>query len=160
GVDARATQPDYRLKVTGPIGSGELTKLMDEHDLCRDEGALKDLDVIVTYSTADYVRSPYKAGKPRHFRYGTGNLLYMIATDQAVADILVQELINRGLTASQNNIAIIAEWDTDYGRNMLPTFEQARVNNGLSADRYRFHEFSYLRGLDGRVPLADGESTK
>jgi hypothetical protein len=157
---------DFRLKVKGPIGSGELYKLLHDHDELAGKPPeakwLEDLDVIVTNSTADYVRRPLENSSaddipPRHFKPHTGKLEYMIATDQVVADILIEELINRGLNLSQHDVAIVAEWDTDYGRSMYSTFKQAFKNSRVDGEGSRLYEFSYLRGLDGRVHAAEGD---
>jgi hypothetical protein len=159
---------DFRLKVKGPIGSSELYRLLNRHDelvgTC-DGKWLEHLDVIVTNSTADYVRRPGEnhpsdAVTPRHFKPHTGKLEYMIGTDQVVADILASELINRGLNMSQHDVAIVAEWDTEYGRSMYSNFKQALTNNRVSDDSSRLYEFSYLRGLDGRVHAVDGDYAK
>ncbi|MBB3176502.1 hypothetical protein [Variovorax sp. Sphag1AA] len=54
-----------------------------------------------------------------------------------------------------SRIAIVAEWDTLYGRSLLREFRAKRDEPGFCVER-----FSYVRGLDGQLPAAaDNDST-
>lgn len=61
----------------------------------------------------------------------------------------------------RDHIILISEWDTDYGRNLPRTFIDALIsiiNKTLknkidnSEDVKWIHLFSYLRGIDGKLP--------
>jgi len=91
-------------------------------------------------------------------------------TDNALASALLDELARRNVDPSEgsNHIALISEWDTFYGRtipltlaykleqnygNTDPTLLQSlRFNPGPHAG-HQLHQFSYLQGIDGKLPV-------
>jgi hypothetical protein len=85
-----------------------------------------------------------------------------IATDDKMADAIIDELARRdAIPGPKAHIAIVTEWDTIYSRSLARYFA-ARIakpaGSSLPANRSAWtanpdyvHEFSYLRGLDGRV---------
>jgi hypothetical protein len=92
---------------------------------------------------------------------------YVIGTDYDLAGVLVKELECRDIWPGKkdNDIAIISEWDTEYGQRMTPTFLRAasgrsgRIEEGANRyatraelEKQHFFSFTYLRGLDGKVP--------
>jgi hypothetical protein len=77
-------------------------------------------------------------------------LEYVIGTDQELADKLVDELREHGIRLDSDPIALIAERDTHYGRGMFTAFENAGLNAFCPPGHV--HRYSYLRGLDGKVP--------
>ncbi|MDH5764190.1 MAG: hypothetical protein OEZ51_14560 [Nitrospinota bacterium] len=96
-------------------------------------------------------------------------------TDYDLAKAMVRELSFRGIK-SDSNIALISEWDTDYGRAFQETICKAwqAFNWGtgkfdeknLEEPKEKFcdnfkniHYFSYLRGLDGEIPESDDSSS-
>jgi hypothetical protein len=116
----------------------------------------KGIPLYVTNSTAPRVREEISETPTFQARL-------FIGTDQLLADCLVQELKNRGLAPGEegNNIAIVAEWDTEYGRSMFPIFRKAIIeaatpsarNNSASRDKNFFlYQYAYLAGLDGKLP--------
>lgn len=96
-------------------------------------------------------------------------------TDERLAEALADELDLRGFDWANDRIAVIAEWDTIYGRT-LPLEMAASVRQRLPSgpvDRRNWvhrvwdgnetwppqiYRYSYLRGLDGRLP-GDSKST-
>ena len=89
-------------------------------------------------------------------------------TDYHLALALVAELKLRGVN-SASDIALISEWDTDYGRAFQKTickawgkeFDQASPKASQEdscAGLKNIHYFSYLRGLDGEMPESPGSS--
>jgi len=89
-------------------------------------------------------------------------------TDDALASCLLRELGRRGADPRQEttHIALISEWDTFYGRTMPLTFAYDLCCLGSQCpddvlQRLRFrseeypkqlHWFSYLQGIDGKLP--------
>lgn len=52
---------------------------------------------------------------------------------------------------SPSRIAVVAEWDTLYGRSLLREFRASKDESGFCVER-----FNYVRGLDGQLPTAAG----
>lgn len=109
------------------------------------------------------------------FKHKNIDLIRTIGDDAGLAESLTQELMLRGLTARSldvdpatetpdkygklcrldlggvharpSRIAVVAEWDTLYGRTLRQEFKADKVSAGFCVDR-----FSYVRGLDGQLP--------
>jgi hypothetical protein len=115
---------------------------------------LNGLKLFISSATAQAARQPDKL-----FENSGLTRVPFIKTDSALARLLVGEFQRRGLAlgASNNDIAVIAEWDTAYGRGMFPVFRDAVVERlkeqGQSVpEKGRVHSYAYLRGLDGKRP--------
>jgi len=94
-----------------------------------------------------------------------------IGSDKELTDLLVTELYLRikGLPPGQHpgnseakngraHIALISEWDTVYGRNLPEAFKRSvadkccpKIENGRDQIDW-IHQFSYMRGIDDKVP--------
>jgi hypothetical protein len=84
-------------------------------------------------------------------------LLRITNTDSALMKTIVDELRQRNIDPNCKadhlgcrHIALISESDTLYGRRLPVAFTQASKASGNGT----IHRFSYLRGLDGRIPGA------
>ncbi|MCX7197817.1 MAG: hypothetical protein NTW37_07470 [Proteobacteria bacterium] len=78
---------------------------------------------------------------------GNGFLVRTIATDDQLIALLVKELEARGLCRSDGRVALLAEWDSSYGRSFAHRLEQKlRCSDGSKA---LVKTYFYLRGLDG-----------
>lgn len=112
----------------------------------------------------------------KYFKGNGINLVRTITDDQKLAESLIDELSLRGLQARKldmpagysdregraevcrrwagnkndqpSHIAIVAEWDTLYGRSLRRDFRASAEHRAFCVDR-----FSYLRGLDGMLPV-------
>ncbi|MGB6175809.1 MAG: hypothetical protein WBF43_05610, partial [Methylocella sp.] len=95
------------------------------------------------------------------------NLQRTIATDDTLAYGMVTELKRRKVNpghAGGGDLALISEWDTFYGQTLPQAVERqfalGRIRPGWhrqSRDGHRWiNKFTYLRGLDGQLPLAEG----
>lgn len=85
------------------------------------------------------------------FSHSNIPFLRTIGTDRDMAAAIASELKKRQIdpnekNSKQDHIALISELDTFYGRSLPKTF----INYYGSEEKY-FHEFRYLRGLDGRT---------
>lgn len=87
-----------------------------------------------------------------------------ICTDDQLAGALIAELDLRGVNLSKekmggrrDHIVLVAEWDTFYGRSLPQTFKNVlkeklkKPGQEVDPDEW-VHLFSYIRGLDGKVP--------
>ncbi len=83
-----------------------------------------------------------------------------IRSDQELAKTLSQELKNRGVSDC-DHIILVAEWDTYYGRLFIQRFEEVLEKDFCrnTADK-RVHRFSYLRGIDGKLPGEPSDRAK
>jgi hypothetical protein len=153
--------PRCRFAITGRIGSSQLAAMLHADEPLAEPGreAEDGITLYVTSSTAPFVRAvaPRAAGLA---------VEYVIDTDQRLVASLIEELDNRRLAVraadDTNPIAVVAEWDTDYGRQMHRLFDDTisppadgtEPHAGGPAPRGRpphVHHYSYLRGLDGKV---------
>jgi hypothetical protein len=101
------------------------------------------------------------------------NFFKVTCTDDALASCLLRELGRRRVDPREKktHMALISEWDTFYGRTMPLTFdyELERLAGDGSPDllqRLRFgrgkhskqlHRFSYLQGIDGKLPAPSSQ---
>jgi hypothetical protein len=97
------------------------------------------------------------------------NFFNVTCTDDALASALLAELARRKVDPKegQNHIALISEWDTFFGRTMPMTFayqleqlypeplpdllQRLRFEQGKHSGQ-QLHKFSYLQGIDGKLP--------
>jgi hypothetical protein len=101
----------------------------------------------------------------------SGKFFRTIGSDRRLADALVDELARRGADPicdkkvfecdkgdRPSHIVLISEWDTIYGRSMPRTFIRSVRDHYDSKFKPPvekidwIHQFSYLRGIDGRLP--------
>jgi hypothetical protein len=75
--------------------------------------------------------------------------LRTISHDGNVIESLKQELIHRQIDPKIDDIALISEWDTSFGRALPRNFQTE--NGEAYIERPNIHKFSYLRGIDGRT---------
>ncbi len=163
-LDAKLAGP-LEVGITGRIGSDNLavitrglyTRGLDTRglevcrgdsraDVSRGQRALDGCPLYVTFSTSPRVRTAYRSYHDSlqllvgGWWRGYGPILdFVIGDDQRLADVLIRELNNRS-PKRPARVALIAEWDTAYGREMPNYFQK------LSPITY-----SYMRGLDGKT---------
>jgi hypothetical protein len=92
----------------------------------------------------------------------------MVATDEALALAIKEELKLRGLELEQkpySNIALVSEWDTLYGQALPKSVARCLGGNGCQlpnvdpfARKPWLLTFKYLRGLDGQMPNMEGQN--
>jgi hypothetical protein len=89
------------------------------------------------------------------------HIIRTIRSDKELAIKLSEELKNRGIQSS-DHIALVAEWDTDYGRLLPETFKEVFAKDffGEKEVNKHVHRFSYLRGIDGKLPGEQNGSAK
>ncbi len=95
-----------------------------------------------------------------YFKNNNVRFLRTTPTDLKLAHSLVQELKLRGITKN-SPIALVSEFDTDYGRAFRQTICKAWVDTFSIVKTYdsgkedpcgNIYYFGYLRGLDGQIP--------
>lgn len=87
----------------------------------------------------------------------------LVASDDKLADMLLAELERRGAKPGpESHVVLVGEWDSFYSRALSRTMA-AKINDRYLSIPYQtraawawnpsfFHEFSYLKGLDGLKP--------
>jgi hypothetical protein len=176
-----ALKVDPTYVITGRIGSNRLYELVSSyHDVVAARKVQFDnsrknqsvtpsqeqgdkVKLFVTQSTVEDVRIALRGKKSWIQPH------YVIGTDDELATALVEELKLRGVEPGKDDIAIISEWDTEYGRLMMPTFKDAvwaalhpgesperqdpfAAGSGQERETLHLTQYSYLRGLDGKLP--------
>jgi MFS family permease len=128
-----------KFAIAGRITSTQLATMLGE-DASFDD----PVTLYVTNSTAPSVRR--KEPKAVNLKVNL-KLEYVIDTDRVLADRLIVELGVRHIDLTQaGSVAIIAEWDTEYGREMHQVFDAATTEQKKETPLH----YSYLRGLDGK----------
>jgi hypothetical protein len=79
--------------------------------------------------------------------------LRMTNTDGDLVRAAIKELSLRRIDAEQDHIFLISDWDTAYGRTLANAFLNHAGRNG------NVRCFTYMRGIDGRVPKSNGDDT-
>lgn len=162
------------FKVIGPRFSGTLQAMIDEIGMTQNVEFQDALLIYSPWSTApeDSLTRNGQSVAERLAKIKT-TFIRTIPTDEQLIDALFQELERRGLAfecesaETCNHIAVIAEWDTLYGRT-LPDLVQDKALKGIEDGFKRrmdtkkkrielVHRYSYLRGLDGELPQAKSQ---
>lgn len=81
---------------------------------------------------------------------------YPTCPDSDLAKAMKDELERRGVDPKKDSIALIAENDTIYGRSLPKTFRREFLAGDLGLQNIK--RFTYLRGLDGKVPREGAKS--
>lgn len=169
-------------KIIGPRFSGTLQAMIAESKKEKVEGQAS-LEIYSPWSTAP---ERILAGKGRSVQQVLGknsnvNFLRTIPTDDQLISTLVDELKRRGVSVSDespesgtcDHIAVIAEWDTLYGRTLPEIFTEEARRHSVAAKCKQpqegshnsqatiplIHRYSYLRGLDGELPQSKSNNT-
>src|SRR5262249_23350346 len=149
-------RPD--VAVSGRLYSDRLVSMAQDNEKSKkkySEYLLKDVKLHISASTAQEARVKLEESNIEP--------TYLIQTDQVLADLLVAEFKRRNvrLGEERNDIAVIAELDTEYGRGMFPAFREAVISKLKEKNPGRkvaddedgdVYSYSYLRGLDGKLP--------
>jgi len=189
------------LKVIGPDSSNGLTQLLKDPILSTcpqtagDDGSafpdrdilraqLKGVDIYSARATAANIFvDPAMSSDQLNRSFALGdsgpglNLRRVIGADDRLALALCDELALRGVDVQNDQIVLVGEWDTVYGRALPRTFAAATrayggdefqrresMKSWLSSASNSFppnlHRFSYLRGVDGVVPRGTNSQKK
>lgn len=140
--------PNHDVHVLGPTGSSLLPKFISGADCLGADGAEWRIYSDRATLSEDTLNRRLKALSVAPDTKTP--LERTIGTDYDLAQQLLGELKLRKASPQDrgNHVVLIAEWDTDYARAWEESFQKAlpqEVNGNL-------HMFSYLRGVDGRLP--------
>ncbi|MDR0608974.1 MAG: hypothetical protein LBG58_02595 [Planctomycetaceae bacterium] len=124
-----------------------------------DINKIKDHKKLFQHTSDLFSRLFGEVHQPARFK---SNWLYLTSSDSLVAEAVAEELQRRGIRFDNDNIAMIAENDTLFGRALPKTFRNVfeTINNktpnkktsGKEYEEYKnFFRFTYLRGLDGTI---------
>jgi hypothetical protein len=164
---------NLKFKVVGPAGSTTLREMLKEFKQgeklkkAADRGsksklnhyaALNNLEIYSATATASasvlLPNVPNEAEEDgdkrirKEFKAWNIEFNRTICSDEDLSRALMEELKNRDV-GPQDHIVLVAEWDTFYGRALPQTFREVREQkDGVG----RVYRFSYLRGIDGKLP--------
>jgi len=163
----------FRFVVIGPPHSGQLGDMVREGLNIKYQGPIPNIpsiEILSTRATKDEQQILRRALKhssnlsvSKYFDDKNVRFLRTTPTDLELAMALVKELKLRGVSGA-SPIALVSEWDTDYGRAFQKTICKAwktvfpvrgkRLveNEGPCTYLNNIYYFSYLRGLDGQLP--------
>lgn len=161
------------IRVIGTFGSGTLLNLarelnqwfVDDDPPQQITDGIKGLTILSPTATIAEAMLPGGSGGPWSLEDSwqtilpESQFLRITNTDAALMEAMVKELRGRGIDPNCDSssiwcshIALISESDTLYGRSLPRAFIDA---SGAKA-KASIHRFSYLRGLDGRIPNTRG----
>jgi len=159
-----------RFKVIGPAGSTTLRRMVAETTCtgCHTSTVsmpATGVEFFSPFATVDAVRllrsvdeeAPSSQSEmiiEQRFANNGFKFTNTIRSDRELADEVVKELALRRVDAEdeKDHIVLIAEWDTYYGRSLPLVYKRAFTSQKEKNVGKRVHSFSYLRGLDGRLP--------
>ncbi|TKB67855.1 MAG: hypothetical protein E8D52_11335 [Nitrospira sp.] len=151
-------RPTVSFKVIGPRFSGTLQAMIGEIGMTE---KAESQDALLIYSPWSTAPEGFLTGDDqsvaKHLEKVKTIFTRTIPTDKELIDALFDELERRGVALecksgeTCNHIAVISEWDTLYGR-MLPELVRGTISDGNNRKLIGFHQYSYLRGLDGELP--------
>ena len=165
--DVFARDPKFRCetRVLGPSNSDALEAMVVEGGAPTKDGEMKIVQFYSSQSTADYARRDFAqigdCGTGTIANDGGIPIEFVIGTDGKLAGALAHELHLRDCCTarSENDVAIIAEWDTLYGRGIHQVFgkvfgrcEECKPRRTQNGEPTNLHHFTYFRGIDGRLP--------
>lgn len=167
---------DVKFKVIGPASSTTLLAMLAEKsgDGCRTSrypaatgieiySAMATVDSSLLLKSIGEDLSPKEADRSIEEKLRNRGIAFKrtIGSDSDLAQKLITELRLRGVDCrdASEHIALVAEWDTFYGRSLPEIYKRVLVENGVDRDgvNKRVHNFSYLRGLDGSLPGEKGD---
>ena len=163
------------VTLLGPDNSGTLRRMVEEAEtVVWDQDTRESLATTHIYSSqASAAENQLLPPKTRDQNKNCKNLLESgikssqsdsqfsfertIPLDDRVVEVLLKELKNRQVRPGVDNIAIISEEDTYYARALRQTFIDKCP--AVSA-RPTIHMFTYLRGIDGKLPSDKNDETE
>jgi hypothetical protein len=166
-----SVMPEVPFTILGPADSCGLLAMVNEKPPVGPDAAWETLKGVRIFSASATVegRELFPKGEEAGNitrvlaeNIPSGKFFRTIGSDRRLADALVDELARRGADPiyGHSHIVLISEWDTIYGRSMPRTFIRSVRDHYDSKFQTRttveeidwIHRFSYLRGIDGRLP--------
>jgi hypothetical protein len=139
--------PETHLALIGPYASDTLQALRSDMGYDTVEQCGNNAERTPIYSFASTVGALREPQTPSPLLEKYFELFYVIGTDRELAQSLRAELKLRGVDKAKEpaKIALVAEWDTYYGRSMIEEFSKefrggGAGNNGGSAGSLTYGE--------------------
>ena len=156
-----------QFTIIGPASSTTLHSMMKELDKSGDPmWNLKDIDFKILSPTATaankFIFKDIKGFNAEQenplidfiIKKGLSwKILRTIKSDYELGLCLKSELKLRGVDTEKDNIVLISEWDTDYGRWLPDSITDAFNNEDIQ-------KYSYMRGLDGQTLKTESDAIK
>ena len=167
GLFSQCDQTRISTRIIGPSQSGTLLKMVDEDreddlwfwpsEFFPHGSQLLSPRATVSPKIVRLKEEGADANRPFQLENCGLQLIRTIGTDRQLVKELATELSLRGAWPEnedcKQHIVLVAEQDTLYGRALPGTFRQ-EIGEDLEDN---LHVFKYLRGIDGRVPGAQGD---
>ncbi|HXJ02480.1 MAG TPA: hypothetical protein VNH44_14750 [Micropepsaceae bacterium] len=126
---------------------------------------------VTLYNYSATAQAPQQAAREASSK---GKIAYIstIASDLTVVMLLSDELKKRGIDPHADahaHMVLLSEWDSDYGRDLPQSIENAFQRSGDCTDQLRgaapppdarLHCFSYMRGVDGALAEAPASASE
>ena len=152
-------QPKMELKIIGPWSSTTLKAMLTD-DTKLDGGEIYSPsatapDSLLLQEPSQPLCEAEEDTRARVKEKLRGKLEFhnVTLTDDVLIRALITELKRRGIAPDKDAIALVSEWDTFYGRALPNTFSKLLNRKDLV-------QVSYLRGLDGKLPGSESQSSK
>ncbi|QCY12099.1 hypothetical protein [Pseudomonas sp. MPC6] len=175
------------LKAIGPSTSTVLRDMYQDQDIGKATSTVEIYSPLATADNETLDRGYRKLASPLENRVPM-KLLRTVSDDGTMTQLMLEELklrrvdpasgvrcskigspCTRDFRRSGNRIALIAEWDSFYSRALIESFKaQVADDAHLGSDENHHRDvvdqwilrFSYLRGLDGRLPEESASNDK
>ena len=83
------------------------------------------------------------------------------STDAEMMQVIADELTTLHRIQKTDHVVILSEWDTFYGRSISKAIKSAwALKNNLQDPDQVISQFSYMRGLDGKLPDKNEKAEK
>jgi hypothetical protein len=149
-----SSPPKATISIVDASGSTVVNELFRSVETFRQQsGAHQCLERASVYSAAATASVDGALDDTGRFEKAKLTFVRTIAQDRDLMPTLVRELAYRGVRMKDGGtrIALISEWDTEYGRSLPNTVSEAFCSDS-SLCKNRVRRYSYLRGLDGVLP--------
>lgn len=192
GKPGAPTKEDLQFSLIGPRSSTQLQDILEEAEAAREAETVTNTSQLKTRLEGTSVFSPWATAADLFLcgqtngltREGVRDNLWTdvgiefhncTATDDQLVSTLIRELSLRGVRPSRTNneIVLVAEWDTFYGRALPMTFMAKAIGDATGKRDFkgaidtiqngkplpiRVRRFSYLRGVDGETGRPDSRA--
>jgi hypothetical protein len=153
-------------KVIGPAGSTTLGGMMREvkemskttskefpFTIYSPTATVDDSILLQGSDDSSFAKDPSDTVKAE-FNQARCTLYRTNCSDGQLAEKIRDELRIRGIDCrnSKNHIVLLSEWDTYYGRSLMEVYKRAFYRGGVVNFDRQIHTYSFLRGVDGKIP--------
>ncbi|HJV35189.1 hypothetical protein [Geomonas sp.] len=149
------------FKIIGPAGSTTLKAMIEEQNAPAAGCPIEMYSSTASVDDALLSPHPMESASWVKSQFQRAGIQFerTINSDGQLAKLIYEELANRGINCKKKkqHIVLLAEWDSFYARAMSEVFLAAFSEKWGPSAGDRIHLFTYLRGVDGKVPSPEDE---